>query len=65
MDLKIFWTDFAKAELRRNFNDLKENARLKIAKNENRKIVLETARLVKQPKIGQVESRIIHHLTQL
>ncbi len=42
MGLKIFWTDFAKAELRKNFEYLKENASVKVAKNEIRKIVLQT-----------------------
>ena len=58
MELKIFWTDFAKAELRKNFKYLIENASYRVAKNENRKIVLETLRLKKQPKIGQIEPRL-------
>jgi len=60
MELNIFWTDFAKAELKNNFNYLKENASFKVAKNENRKIVLETIRLKKLPEIGQIESRLNH-----
>lgn len=55
MELIIFWTDFAKAELRKNFNYLKENVSPRVAKNENRKIVLETLRLKKLPDIGQIE----------
>lgn len=55
MELKIFWTDFAKFELKKNFEYLKENASLRVAKNENRKIVLETLGLKKQPEVGQVE----------
>ena len=55
MELKIFWTNFAKAELRKNFEYLKENASQRVAKNENRKIVLETLRLIKLPEIGQIE----------
>ena len=55
MELKIFWTDFAKSELRKNFEYLKENASDRVAKNENRKIVLETLRLKKLPEIGQIE----------
>lgn len=47
MELKIFWTDFAKDELKKNFKYLKENASYRVAKNENRKIVLETLRLKK------------------
>ena len=55
MGLKIFWTDFAKAELRNNFEYLIENASYGIAKNEIRKIVFETFRLIKQPEIGSIE----------
>ncbi|MCX2679847.1 type II toxin-antitoxin system RelE/ParE family toxin [Galbibacter sp. EGI 63066] len=58
MGLKIFWTDFAKSELKKNFDYLKENASLRIAKNENRKIALETVRLTKLPEIGQIEPRL-------
>jgi plasmid stabilization system protein ParE len=60
MALKIFWTDFARAELRKNFKYLKENASFSFAKSENRKIVLETFRLTKQPEIGQIEPRLSH-----
>ncbi|MDT0645238.1 type II toxin-antitoxin system RelE/ParE family toxin [Zunongwangia sp. F260] len=55
MELKIFWTDFAKNELQKNFKYLKENASLRVARNETRKIVTETLRLLKQPEIGQIE----------
>ncbi|CAM4371675.1 type II toxin-antitoxin system RelE/ParE family toxin [Gillisia limnaea] len=55
MAIKIFWTNFAKKELRKNFNYLKDNASLRVAKNETRKIVKETNRLKKQPEIGQQE----------
>lgn len=58
MGLKIFWTDFAKAELKKNFKYLKENVSSKVAINENRKIVLETLRLKKLPEIGQIEPRL-------
>jgi plasmid stabilization system protein ParE len=37
MELKIYWTDFAKSELKKIFEHLKENASLRIAKNENKK----------------------------
>jgi plasmid stabilization system protein ParE len=65
MELKIFWTDFAKAELRKNFKYLKENASLRTAKNENRKIVLQTLRLKKQPEIGQIEPRLVNRAKEL
>ena len=65
MELKIFWTDFAKAELKKNFKYLKENASHRVAKNENRKIVLETLRLKKLPEIGQVEPRLENRTKEL
>ena len=65
MELKIFWTDFAKAELRENFKYLVENASYRIAKNENRKIVLETLRLKKQPEIGQIEPKLKNRKKEL
>lgn len=55
MELKIFWTDFAKEELQKNFQYLKDNASLRVARNETRKLVKETRRLKKQPEIGQIE----------
>jgi plasmid stabilization system protein ParE len=55
MELKIFWTHFAKNELQKNFQYLKENASLRVAKNETKKIVKETKRLKNHPEIGQVE----------
>ena len=55
MELKIYWTDFAKNELQENFNYLKENASLRVARKETQKIVKETHRLKKQPEIGQIE----------
>lgn len=36
MELKIYWTAFAKTELKKIFKYLKENASLKVAKNENK-----------------------------
>ena len=65
MELKIFWTDFAKAELRENFKYLKENASFRIAKSENRKIILQTLRLKKQPEIGQIEPRLVNRTREL
>jgi len=59
MELKIYWTDFAKSGLKKIFNHLKENASLRIAKNENKKIVQSTLRLRNQPEIGQLEPMLI------
>ncbi len=59
MELRIFWTDFAKVELKKNFIYLKDNASFRVAKNEIDKIVKETRRLKKQPEIGQIEEMLI------
>jgi plasmid stabilization system protein ParE len=37
MELKIFWTDFAKAELKENFKYLREKSGLSVAKNKIKK----------------------------
>jgi plasmid stabilization system protein ParE len=55
MDLKIYWTDFAKAELNKIYIFHKDRASARVAKNETKKIVKATIRLKKQPEIGQVE----------
>jgi plasmid stabilization system protein ParE len=55
MDIKIYWTDFSKNELRAIFRFYKEKASLKIA----RKLVLginqEVMKLKNQPDMGQRE----------
>ena len=55
MELKIYWTDFAKSELRKINKYFRENTSLRVAKNETQKIRISTHRLKKQPEIGQVE----------
>lgn len=55
MELKIYWTNFAKNELRKIYKYFKENASLRIAKNEIQKIRIATHRLKKHPELGQVE----------
>lgn len=59
MELTIYWTDFAKAELKNIFKHLKEKASLRVAKNENKKIVQSTLRLKNQPDIGQIEPMLV------
>jgi plasmid stabilization system protein ParE len=55
MDIKIYWTDFSKNELRAIFSYYKERASLRMA----RKLVLginqEVMKLEKQPDLGQRE----------
>lgn len=59
MELKIIWTEFAIKELNNNFEYLKENASLKVARNEIKKIFRETKRLKKHPEIGQIEEELL------
>ena len=59
MELKIYWTDFAKNELQENFKYLVENASLRVARNETQKIVKETHRLKTHPEIGQIEELLV------
>ena len=55
MELKIYWTDFAKKELQNIFLYYKENASLNVAKKLVIGITKETLKLQKQPIIGQKE----------
>jgi toxin ParE1/3/4 len=55
MELKIYWTDFSKKELKNIFHYYKEKASLKVAKNLVSGIAKETLKLKKQPNIGQQE----------
>ncbi len=55
MELKIYWTDFAKLELRKIFDFYKEKANLKIAKKIIEKITTSTVRLSNQPNMGARE----------
>ncbi len=59
MELKIYWTDFSKTQLRDIFEYYKENASLKVAKNITLGIAKETLKLQKQPTIGQIEELLI------
>ena len=59
MELKIYWTDFAKKELQNIFEYYKENASLKVAKGLTIGITKETLKLKKQPEIGQIEELLI------
>jgi len=51
MELRIYWTDFAKTELRNINKYYRENASLRVARNETQKIRIATHRLKKQPEI--------------
>ena len=55
MELKIFWTDFAKTELQNIYFYYRENASLKVAKDLVLGIENKTTILKNQPNIGQKE----------
>lgn len=55
MELKLFWTDFSRNELRKIFEYYKERAGNRIAKKLVNGIHNETLKLSKQPRIGQTE----------
>ncbi|MDO5664517.1 MAG: type II toxin-antitoxin system RelE/ParE family toxin [Bacteroidia bacterium] len=64
MALKVFWTDFAKSELRNIFDYYSENASKTIARKIVLKIVNETKILTNHPHIGQVEELLINRKEQ-
>lgn len=55
MALEIYWTNFAKAELRNIFDYHKFQAGVNISRKLIAGIVNSTDLLIKQPEIGQVE----------
>ena len=55
MGLNIYWTDFAKAELKEIFDFYSENVSLKVAKNIVQGIVERTFLLSFQPEMGAIE----------
>ena len=60
MDLKIYWTDFSKNELRKIFSYYKEKASLIIATNLILGIENKTKVLKSNPKSGQKEELLKH-----
>ncbi|MBN1927282.1 MAG: type II toxin-antitoxin system RelE/ParE family toxin [Prolixibacteraceae bacterium] len=55
MALKIFWTDFAKNELKKIFDFYKKEASLRVATKLTSAIARETLKLEKYPTNGQQE----------
>ncbi|WP_163399285.1 type II toxin-antitoxin system RelE/ParE family toxin [Flavobacterium fluviatile] len=55
MELKIYWTDFSKQELKNIFDYYKEEASINVAKNIVLGITKEAAKLKKHSIIGQEE----------
>lgn len=58
MDLKIFWTDFAKSELKNIFIFYFDQAGYRIAKAETKKIAKATLQLRNHPETGQIEETL-------
>ncbi|MHC0447486.1 type II toxin-antitoxin system RelE/ParE family toxin [Flavobacterium sp. 3-218] len=61
MGLKIFWTDFAKKELRNIFDYYKREASLNVARNLVSGITKETVKLISHSEIGQEEELLINN----
>ncbi|MEO8236287.1 MAG: type II toxin-antitoxin system RelE/ParE family toxin [Flavobacterium sp.] len=55
MELKIYWTNFSKSELKNIFDYYKEKASLNVARNIVLGITKEAEKLKNQPTIGQEE----------
>ncbi|MDA3881956.1 MAG: type II toxin-antitoxin system RelE/ParE family toxin [Bacteroidales bacterium] len=55
MALKIYWTDFAKNELKKIFNFYKDEASIRVATKLTTEIVKEALKLQQHPNIGQKE----------
>lgn len=62
MELKVYWTDFSKQELRNIFEYYKENATVRVAKSLVIGITRETSKLKKQPTMGQAEELLENDL---
>ncbi len=60
MALKIYWTDFAKKELKKIFNFYKDEASIRVASKLTTEIVLEVLKLEKQSNIGRIEELLKH-----
>ena len=60
MALIIYWTNFAKNELKKIFNFYKDETSLKVATKLTTEIALVASKLEKQPNIGQKEVLLKH-----
>jgi len=60
MALKIYWTAFAKNELKKIFNFYKDEASLNVAEKLTTEITQEALIFEKQPNIGQIEELLKH-----
>jgi len=55
MELKIYWTEFSKNELKKIYEYYRDNVNSRVAKKIINGIYNETLKLIKQPEIGQIE----------
>jgi len=62
MGIKIYWTDFAKNELKNIFTYYKKEASLNVARKLVIEITKETLKLAEQPEIGQQEKLLLNDL---
>ena len=60
MEVKVFWTDFAKKQLRQIFEYHHEKVSLKIARKIVTGIVSEAKLLASNSEIGQIEELLTH-----
>lgn len=65
MELKIYWTDFAKNELKSIFNYYRKEASLDVARKLVTGITKETLKLKDQPVIGQKEDLLNNHQKEI
>ncbi|MEM6721823.1 MAG: type II toxin-antitoxin system RelE/ParE family toxin [Bacteroidota bacterium] len=61
MEVRLFWTEFAKNELQQIFNYYHKKATYKIAKKLVNDIYNNSLKLKKQPEIGQIEELLKDH----
>ena len=59
MELKVYWTDFAKMELQLIYEFLKTNATIVVAKNTINDITNEVKLLSNHPYLGKVEDLLL------
>ncbi|MBC7847102.1 MAG: type II toxin-antitoxin system RelE/ParE family toxin [Flavobacterium sp.] len=59
MEMKIYWTDFAKVEVKLIYVFLKRGANIAVAKKITKEITDEVKLLINQPYLGQIEQQLI------
>lgn len=64
MEIKIYWTDFAKSELKNIFDYYEENANAKIATKITKDIIKRTLNLADYPNIGKKEPLLVERVQE-